>query len=156
MVVMAHLDYLGSKRVVDVEARLFDKVGQPIATVITIPKIELDKTDMKQLDMARRMVMDRVEGSWHSANLINSNAAGYLLASLPVANVKQWSDRLDALRQVAVIESITIRTLDWRGGTVSLALAGSREALQNALASEGLMLIDSGDEISIVAQSAGQ
>jgi hypothetical protein len=39
---------------------------------------------------------------------------------------------------------------------VSLALAGSREALQNALASEGLMLIDSGDEISIVAQSAGQ
>ena len=156
MVVMAQLDYLGSKRVVDVEARLFDKVGQPITTVITIPKIELDKTDMTQLDMARRMVMDRVEGSWHGANLINSNAAGYLLASLPVANAKQWSDRLDALRQVAVIESVTIRTLDRRGGTVSLALAGSREALQNALASEGLMLIDSGDEISIVAQSAGQ
>ena len=76
MVVMAQLDYLGSKRVVDVEARLFDKVGQPITTVITIPKIELDKTDMKQLDMARRIVMDRVEGSWHGANLINSNAAG--------------------------------------------------------------------------------
>ena len=156
MVVMAQLDYLGSNRVVDVEARLFDKVGQPITTVITIPKIELDKTDMKQLDMARSMVMDRVEGSWHGANLINSNAAGYLLASLPVANAKQWSDRLDALHQVAVIERVTIRTLDRRGGTVSLALAGSREALQNALTSQGLMLIDSGDEISIVAKSAGQ
>ena len=156
MVVMAQLDYLGSKRVVDVEARLFDKVGQPITTVITIPKIELDKSDMKQLDMARRMVMNRVEGSWHGANLINSNAAGYLLASLPVTDAKQWSDRLDALRQVAVIESITIRTLDRRGGTVSLALAGSREALENALASQGLILIDSGNEISIVGKSGEQ
>jgi hypothetical protein len=156
MVVMAQLDYLGSKRVVDVEARLFDKVGQPITTVITIPKIELDKSDMKQLDMARRMVMNRVEGSWHGANLINSNAAGYLLANLPVTDAKQWSDRLDALRQVAVIESITIRTLDRRGGTVSLALAGSREALENALASQGLILIDSGNEISIVGKSEEQ
>jgi len=109
---------------------------------------------MKQLDMLAAW-FGSVEGSWH-AQIYQQQCGGLFAGQLPVANVKQWSDRLDALRQVAVIESVTIRTLDRRGGTVSLALAGSREALQNALASEGLMLIDSGDEISIVAQSAGQ
>ena len=72
---------------------------------------------------------------------------------MPVSTAKQWSDRLDALRKVAVIESITIRTLDKRSGSVALALAGSREALQNALASHGLMLIDKGDLVSIIAKS---
>lgn len=153
MVVIASLDYQGSKKVVDVEARLFDKAGQRITTIISLPKIELNKKDFKQLDTARQTVMDRVQESWRSANLINSNAAGYLLATLPVSTAKQWSDRLDALRQVAVIESMTIRTLDKGSGTVSLALAGSREALQNALASQGLMLIDEGDLVSIITKS---
>jgi hypothetical protein len=153
MIVIAHLDYYGIKRLVDVEARLFDKAGKPITTIITLPKIELGKAGMKQLDIARQTVIDRIERSWRGANLIDSNAAGYLLASLPVSTAKQWSARLDALREVAVIKRVTIRTLDRRGGTVSLALVGSREALQNALSSKGLKLIESGNLISIIAKS---
>ena len=54
--------------------------------------------------------------------------------------MKQWSDRLAALQQVAVIKNITIRTLDSDGGSVSLALVES-EALKNALASHDLALV---------------
>jgi hypothetical protein len=55
-----------------------------------------------------------------------------------------------------VIKNVTIRTLDTNGGSVSLALVGSREALQNALASHDLALVDTGDMISIIAKSDGQ
>ena len=130
LVVAATLDYKGSKRVVDVEVRLFDKTGQPITTILSQSDIMLDKFDNKPLDATRQTILGRIEGSWRSANLINSNAAGYLLVDVPVTSVKQWSDRLAALRQVAVIKNVNIRTLDTNGGSVSLALVGSREALK--------------------------
>jgi len=156
LVVAATLDYEGSKRVVDVDVRLFDKTGQPITTILSQSDIMLEKTDSKPLDALRQTILGRIEGSWHSANLINSSAAGYLLVDVPVTSVKQWSDRLAALRQVAVIKNVTIRTLDTNGGSVLLALVGSREALQNALASHDLSLVDAGDMISIIAKSDGQ
>ena len=156
LVVAATLDYEGSKRVVDVEARLFDKTGQPITTISSLSDIKLGKSDNAQLDATRQSILDRIEGSWRNANLIDSNATGYLLVDVPVTSVKQWSDRLAALQQVAVIKNVTIRTLDSDGGSVSLALVGSREALKNALASHDLALVDTGDVISIIAKSDGQ
>ena len=156
LVVAVTLDYEGSKRVVDVEARLFDKTGQPITTISSLSDIKLGKSDNAQLDATRQSILDRIEGSWRNANLIDSNATGYLLVDVPVTSVKQWSDRLAALQQVAVIKNVTIRTLDSDGGSVSLALVGSREALKNALASHDLALVDTGDVISIIAKSDGQ
>ena len=129
LVVAATLDYEGSKRVVDVEVRLFDKTGQPITTILSQSDIMLGKTDSKPLDAIRQTILGRIEGSWHSANLINSSAAGYLLVDVPVTSVKQWSDRLAALRQVAVIKNVTIRTLDTNGGSVLLALSRIKRGL---------------------------
>ena len=156
LVVTATLDYEGNKRIVDVEVRLFDKTGQPITTILSQSDIILGKADNKPLDAIRQTILERIEGSWRSANLINSGAAGYLLADVPVTSVKQWSDRLAALRQVAVIKNVSIRTLDSNGGSVLLALVGSREALQNALASHDLELVDTGDTILIIAKSSEQ
>ena len=156
LVVAATLDYKGSKRIADVEVRLFDKVGQPITTILSQRDVVLEKTDGKALDAIRQTILRQMEGSWHSANLINSTSAGYLLVDVPVTSLKQWSDRLAALRKVAVIKNVTIRTLDTRGGSVLLALVGSREALQNGLASHDLALSDTGDMLSIIAKSDGQ
>jgi len=150
MVVLAHLDYVGAKQIVDVEARLFDKNGQPIATIMSLPDISLTASDMQPLDSARQRIIARMEGTWRAANSINTNAAGYLLVSVPVTSVKEWSERLDALQQIAVIRNFAMRTLDTKGATISLELAGSREALQNALVPHGLALVDAGDTVSIV------
>ena len=156
LVVAATLDYKGNKRIVDVKVRMFDKTGQPITTILSQSDIILGKADIKPLDAIRQTILGRIEGSWHSANLINSGAAGYLLADVPVTSVKQWSDRLAALHQVAVIKNVSIRTLDSKGGSVLLTLVGSREALQNALASHDLALVDTGDTILIIAKSSEQ
>ena len=156
MVAAAKLDYEGSKRVVDFEARIFDKTGQPITTILSQSDIIPSKTDVEPLDAIRQTILRRIEGSWRNANLINSNTAGYLLVDVPVTSVKKWSDRLAALRKVAVIKNVTIRTLDSDGGTVLLTLIGSKEALQNALASHDLVLVDKGDEITIIGKSDGR
>mgnify|MGYP001998263870 CR=1 FL=1 len=156
LVAAAKLDYLGTKRVVDVEVLLFDRHGQPIATILKESDIILGKTDTKPLDAIRQAILERIEESWHGANLINSGAAGYLLVDVPVTSVKQWSDRLAALRKGAVIKDVTIRTLNYNGGTILLALVGSKEALRNALASHDLALVDTGDMTSIISNSEGQ
>ena len=156
LVAAAELDYEGSIRIVDVEARMFDKNGQPITTILSQSDVISSKTDVESLDAIRQTILRRIEKSWHKANLINSDIAGYLLVNVPVTSVKQWSDRLAALHNVAVIKDVTIRTLDSNGGSVLLALIGSREALQNALASHDLALIDKGELITIVAKSREQ
>ena len=155
MVAAAKLDYEGSIRVVDVEARIFDKTGQLITTILSQSDIIPGKTGVEPLDEIRQRILRRIEGSWRNANLINGNTAGYLLVDVPVTSVKKWSDRLAALRKVAVIKNVTIRTLDSDGGTVLLTLIGSKEALQNALASHDLVLVDKGDEITIIGKSDG-
>ena len=135
---------------------MFDKTGQPITTILSQSDVISSKTDVESLDAIRQTILRRIEKSWHKANLINSDIAGYLLVNVPVTSVKQWSDRLAALHNVAVIKDVTIRTLDSNGGSVLLALIGSREALQNALASHDLALIDKGELITIVAKSREQ
>ena len=153
MVVVAKLDFKGGKKVVDIDARLFDKNGQPITTSITLPEVVLDESRMQKLDESRQLILKKVEGSWRGANIINTSDAGYLLVRLPVSSIKQWSDRLEALKQVAVIANVDVRTLEKSGGTVLLALVGSRGALKNALASHDLILVDDDDMISIVAKA---
>ena len=133
---------------------MFSKTGQPITTISSLSDIKLDKTDNAQLDATRQSILDRIEGSWRSANLINSSAKAYLLVDMPVTSVKQWSERLAALSRVAVIKNVKIRTLDSRGGSVLLALVGTKEALKNALASHNLMLIETGNVTSIIAKSS--
>ena len=156
LVVAATLDYEGSKRVVDVEVRLFDRTGKPITTILSRSDIMLSETDITPLDAIKQTILGQIEESWHNANLINSTSADYLLVDVPVKSIKQWSNRLAALRRVAVIKNVTIRTLDSNRGSVLLALVGSREALQNALASHDLAIVDTGDMISIIAKSSGQ
>ena len=135
---------------------MFDKTGQPITTILSQSDIISRKADVDLLDAIRQTILKRIEGSWRNANLINGDTAGYLIVDVPVTSVKEWSDRLAALRNVAVIKNVTIRALDLDGGSVLLNLIGSREALQNALASHDLELVDTGDTISIIAKSPEQ
>lgn len=153
MVVVARMDYTNAKKIIDVEARLFSKNGQPIADITTLPRIKWNKSDPGLIDDARQRIISRVEGSWQAANLINTNAANYLLVNLPVNSLKEWSTRLDALAQIAVIQDFTIRTVNSKSGTVSLELAGSRDALQNALVPHKLVLVDNAGMLSIVVRS---
>ena len=87
--------------------------------------------------------------SWHSANLIDGGATGFMTVFIPVSSVKDWALRLADLSEVAIIQNYKILSLNTNGGQVSLRLAGSREALQNALAARQLQLVDEGDRLVI-------
>ena len=152
MVVMAALDYDGSKPVITITARLFDKNGQLLTDILYGDQMILTNLDQDGLDEMRRKIIAKMDSSWHMANLIDGAVADYLTVFMPVSSVKDWAKRLTALNEVAVIQSYNILSLDTKGGQVVLRLVGSREALGNALAAHKLELVDDDGRLLIKAK----
>ena len=152
MVVMAALDYDGSKPVITITARLFDKNGQLLTDILYGDQMILTNLDQDGLDEMRRKIITKMDSSWHMANLIDGAVADYLTVFMPVSSVKDWAKRLTALNEVAVIQSYDILSLDTKGGQVVLRLVGSREALGNALAAHKLELVDDDGRLLIKAK----
>ena len=152
MVVVAALDYDGSKPVVTITARLFDKNGQLVTDILYGDQMILTNLDQDGLDEMRRKIIAKMDSSWHMANLIDGAVADYLTVFMPVSSVKDWAKRLTALNEVAVIQSYDILSLDTMGGQVVLRLVGSREALGNALAAHKLELVDDDGRLLIKAK----
>jgi hypothetical protein len=152
MVVMAALDYDGSKPVITITARLFDKNGQLLTDILYGDQMILTNLDQGGLDAMRRKIIAKMDSSWHMANLIDGAVADYLTVFMPVSSVKDWAMRLTALNEVAVVQSYDILSLDTKGGQVVLRLVGSREALGNALAAHKLELVDDDGRLLIKAK----
>ena len=152
MVVMAALDYDGSKPVITITARLFDKNGQLLTDIFYGDQMILTNLDQEGLDEMRRKIIAKMDSSWHMANLIDGAVADYLTVFMPVSSVKDWAKRLTALSEVAVVQSYDILSLDTTGGQVVLRLVGSREALGNALAAHKLELVDDDGRLLIKAK----
>ena len=152
MVVMAALDYDGSKPVITITARLFDKNGQLLTDIPYGDQMILTNLDQDGLDEMRRKIIAKMDSSWHMANLIDGAVADYLTVFMPVSSVKDWAMRLTALNEVAVVQSYDILSLDTKGGQVVLRLVGSREALGNALAAHKLELVDYDGRLLIKAK----
>ena len=152
MVVMAALDYDGSKPVITITARLFDKNGQLLTDILYGDQMILTNLDQDGLDEMRRKIIAKMDSSWHMANLIDGAVVDYLTVFMPVSSVKDWAKRLTALNEVAVVQSYDILSLDTKGGQVVLRLVGSREALGNALAAHKLELVDDDGRLLIKAK----
>jgi len=152
MVVMAALDYDGSKPVITITARLFDKNGQLLTDILSGDQMVLTNLDQDGFDEMRRKIIAKMDSSWHMANLIDGAVADYLTVFMPVSSVKDWAMRLTALNKVAVVQSYDILSLDTKGGQVVLRLVGSREALGNALAAHKLELVDDDGRLLIKAK----
>jgi len=152
MVVMAALDYDGSKPAITITARLFDKNGQLLTDILYGDQMILTNQDQEDLDEMRRKIIAKMDSSWHMANLIDGAVVDYLTVFMPVSSVKDWAKRLTALNEVAVVQSYDILSLDTKGGQVVLRLVGSREALGNALAAHKLELVDDDGRLLIKAK----
>jgi hypothetical protein len=152
MVVMAALDYDGSKPVITITARLFDKNGQLLTDILYGDQMVLTNLDQDGFDEMRRKIIAKMDSSWHMANLIDGAVADYLTVFMPVSSVKDWTMRLTALNEVAVVQSYDILSLDTKSGQVVLRLVGSREALGNALAAHKLELVDDDGRLLIKAK----
>ena len=116
-----------------------------IADILHADQVTLENATSRDLDIIRQKIVEKMDASWHLANLINDSETGHITVFLPVTSVKDWSERLAALDEIAVIQSYDIISLYTGGGQVSLRLVGSQGALQNALAAHRLQLVDEGD-----------
>ena len=152
MVVMAALDYNGSKPAITITARLFDKNGELLTDILQGDQMILTNMGQDGLDKIRRKIIAKTDSSWHMANLIDSAVVDYLTVFMPVSSIKDWAKRLTALNKVAVVQSYDILSLDTKGGQVVLRLVGSREALDNALAPHKLELVDDDGRFLIKAK----
>jgi hypothetical protein len=152
MVVMAALDYDGSKPVITITVRLFDKNGQLLTDILYDDQMVLTNQDQDGLDAMRQKIIAKMDSSWHIANLIDDAAADNITVFMPVSSIKEWAKRLTALNAVAVIQNYDILSLDTTGGQVVLRIVGSREALVNALAAHQLELVDDNGRLLIKAK----
>ncbi len=149
MVVEAALDFIAGKPEVTITATLYDDAGIEIAEIARLEKIVRPDSKPAALADLRAAIIQKMAASWHSANLIDGGATGFMTVFIPVSSVKDWALRLADLSEVAIIQNYKILSLNTNGGQVSLRLAGSREALQNALAARQLQLVDEGDRLVI-------
>ena len=152
LLVIASLDYEGAKPLVTITARLYNKTGEMITDILFSDQKTLENFTVNDLDIMRRKIIDKMDESWQMANLINDSETDYITVFLPVTSLKEWTKRLSALDEIAMIQSYDIITLNTWGGQLYLRLAGSRKALQNALSAHRLQLVDDGDRQLINAK----
>ena len=152
LLVSASLDYEGTKPVATITARLYDKTGEMITDILYGDQKTLENFTVNDLDIMRRKIIDKMDESWQMANLINDSETDYITVFLPVTSLKEWAKRLNALDEIAMIQSYDIITLNTQGGQLYLRLAGSQQALQNALSAHRLQLVDHGDRQLINAK----
>lgn len=140
MLVIAQLDYVGSKQVLTVDGTLFtDKAEELTVLAKMVDRPVFDNLDL-QLDYARMHILGELETGWHRANIIRGGEAREITVEVPVASLRDWAARLDAFASLAVIDSYVVRQLDMRGGLVTLNMVGSDAAISNALATRNLRL----------------
>ncbi len=152
LLVAASLDYEGSKPLVTITARLFDKTGEMISDILHGDQNTLKNFTVSDFHIMRQKIIEKMNESWQRANLIDNSESDHITVFLPVTSLKEWAKRLTALDEIAVIQSYEIITLDTRGGQLYLRLAGSQEALQNALSAHRLQLVDHGGRQLISAK----
>ena len=69
---------------------------------------------------------------------------------VPVASLSQWVERLEAFDSLAVIDSYLIRSLNVRGGVVTLRLVGDAAAFENGLSARRLRLRQREDGTNVI------
>ena len=140
MLVIAQLDYVGSKQVLTVDGTLFTDMAEELTVLAKmVDRPVFDNLDL-QLDYARMHILGELETGWHRANIIQGGEVREITVEVPVASLRDWAARLDAFASLAVIDSYVVRQLDMRGGLVTLNMVGSDVAISNALATRNLRL----------------
>lgn len=140
MLVIAQLDYVGSKQVLTVDGTLFTAAAEELTVLANMVDRPVYDNLAPQLDYARMHILGELETGWHRANIIEGGKSREITVEVPVANLRDWAARIDAFASLAVIDSYVVRKIDMRGGLVTLNIVGSDAAIANALATRNLRL----------------
>ena len=150
MLVTARLDYQGARQVLAVDGELFTDKAKSLTLLARMVDQPVSGDLVKQLASARSQILSELEAGWHSANIIEGSETRQITVEVPVATLNQWASRLEAFGSVAVIDEYVVRTLDIRGGLVTLTIVGNQAAFANALAAFNLKFTEREGDIPVI------
>ena len=150
MLVTARLDYQGSQQILAVDGELFTDKADSLTVLARMVDRQVSGDLATQLGSARSQILGELEAGWHSANVIEGSEIRQITVEVPVTTLNQWASRLEAFRSVAVIDDYVVRTLDIRGGLVTLTIVGNQAAFANALAAYNLKFREREGDIPVI------
>lgn len=135
----------GDNARLDVRADLYDRHGNFETTIYSLDRVELPIPQLPTtLGSLVENMTNGIENIWRTANVINTQDRGFLLLRVPASSIKQWSDRIRILNNLAPVERLTVVQVSSTGGIVRLELAGSLTSLNHALEVHAFTLEQSG------------
>jgi hypothetical protein len=150
MLVTARLDYRGSQLILAVDGQLFTATAEQLTVLGKMVDTPVNDNLEMQLDLARKSILTELESGWHAANTIRGGQTQEITVVVPVASLSQWVERLEAFDSLAVIDSYLIRSLNVRGGVVTLRLVGDAAAFENGLSARRLRLRQREDGTNVI------
>lgn len=136
---------------ISMTAKLFRADGRFDSDIYQLDGIAAPVNDISaQLSRLASDMARGIEGAWRKANQINLDDGGVLVLQVPARNITQWTEQLTILENLPPVDQMEVVQLASTGGVVRLKLAGSMEALSNALEQHQLK-IENTDKDSNIA-----
>ena len=136
---------------ISMTAKLFRADGRFDSDIYQLDGIAAPVNDISaQLSQLASDMARGIEGAWRKANQINLDDGGVLVLQVPARNITQWTEQLTILESLPPVDQMEVVQLASTGGVVRLKLAGSMEALSNALEQHQLK-IENTDKDSNIA-----
>ena len=135
---------------ISMTAKLFRANGRFDSDIYQLDGISAPVDEITdQLSQLARGMASGIEGAWRKANQINLEDGGVLVIHVPAQNIDQWTGQLAILENLPPVDQVEVVQLSSSGGVVRLKLAGSIEALSNALEQHQLKIENSEDDGNI-------
>ena len=135
---------------ISMTAKLFRANGRFDSDIYQLDGISAPVDEITdQLSQLARGMASGIEGAWRKANQINLEDGGVLVIHVPAQNIDQWTGQLAILENLPPVDQVEVVQLSSSGGVVRLKLAGSFEALSNALEQHQLKIENSEDDGNI-------
>ena len=131
---------------ISMTAKLFRADGRFDSDVYQLDDISAPVDEITaQLSQLAIGMANGIEGAWRKANQINLEDGGVLVLHVPARNINQWSSQLEVLENLPPVDQVDVVQLASTGGVVRLKLAGSMQALSNALEQHQLKIENTDD-----------
>jgi hypothetical protein len=102
--------------------------------------ISTDQVRAPDLNAAVDAVTTPIEADWKAQNLIGGGGEQTLTLTVPVADLKEWTEIRGRLRSVSSLRKMSVLSLSRAAASVEITYAGDQRQLQLALAQRDLTL----------------
>ena len=140
---------------IQMTAKLFRADGQFDTDIYALDGASVPVAEiLPELSTLAQGMANGIEGAWRQANQISLDEKGLLVVHVPAFSIGEWTQRISILENLPTVDRLEVVQLSSTGGVVRLKLAGSMQALSNALEQHQLKIENSGERGDIALRLA--